>query len=139
MKKFQLFFSLYLLNLLHTTFIYLQLDRPFLPSDWIYTAKGPCSVGCTISEMFIEILFFTIVMMTFIFIVKILLTKIGVKNLYRAVVLATIYIYSYYWITHLEDSYCEITQMYNDYWCLYGVSFLVAYGLFCWSDRWEVG
>jgi len=130
MKKFQLFLSIYLLNLVHTTLIRLQLARPFLPTDWIYTASGSCPVGCRISEMFTEILTFTIVVMMIVFMVEMLLVKVGLKQLYQAGVSAIIYIYCYHWISHLEEDYCEITQMYDTYWFLYGASFLVAYGLF---------
>ena len=120
MKKLQLFSSLFLLNLLDTTFIHLQLSRPFLPMDWIYTANEPCSVGCTIAIM--------IPILTLEFI----LNKIGIKSLYRAGVLAILYLYSYYFVTHLEEHYCEITQTYDAYVVLYWVDFLVTYGLFYW-------
>ena len=139
MKKRKLFISLFLLNLLHTTFIHLQLSQPFLPSDWIYTTNGSCPVGCMVSDMFIEIFWFTSIVMMFLLVVEFVLSKIGIKNLYRSGVLATIYIYCYYWIIHLDASYCELPHMYDTYVVLYGVNFLVAYGVFYWLSKGEKG
>jgi hypothetical protein len=61
-----------------------------------------------------------------------ILNKIGIKSLYRVGVLAILYLYSYYFMTHLGENYCEITQTYDAYVVLYGIDFLVAYGLFYW-------
>ena len=129
MKKTELCIALFILNLLHTTFIHLHLSRPFLPIDWIYTANGPCSVGCTIVGMIGEIFLFTIVIMIPILTLEFILYKIGIKSLYRAGVLAILYLYCYYFVTHIEEHYCEITQMYDAYVVWYGIDFLVAYGL----------
>ena len=132
MKSLQLFISLFMLNLLYTTFIHLQLSRPFLPMGWEYTASGACSVGCSIMGMFIEIFLFTVVVMIPILTLEFILSKIGIKRLYRAKLLTMLYLFGYYFITHIEESFCEITQMYDAYVVWYGIDFLVAYGLFYW-------
>lgn len=138
----RVFLFLFLFVLVHSGIIHLMLDRPFLPLDWEYTTVGSCSLEGTVIDFLQQSLIVSLIGTFIFFVLDIFFSKVlnfRFMKIINIVISATLYIYIFFFLTHLDEKYCEVQAMYDKYLVFYFIHFVLVSIVFYFFKRNKVG